>query len=262
MIAAIGVMCTMALGADEATTARLLTAGPTLAPGTPLAVGVEIAPPNGWHTYWKNPGDSGLPTTVEWVLPKGWKATALEWPTPIAFEADGIVGFGYEGKVVLLASVVPPPNAKPGEYPLRAEVTWLACKDGCYPGKATLTAKASIGGANLQSPDAKILQTWRTRVPATPLPGARARANAEGWSLSWTGPAKDGPPRFFPDQPATVDHAALVGTSSGGQTTIFLKRSDYLQGSPKRLRGVLAFRDRAFLVDVPIEQATKQEVNP
>lgn len=255
----------MALAADEATTARLLMAGPTVAPGTPLAVGVEIMPPPGWHTYWRNPGDSGLPTTVEWTLPRGWKATALEWPAPVAFQADGIVGFGYEGTVVLLAGIVPPPDAKPGRYDLRADATWLACKDGCYPGRATLTGSVSIGGANLKTPDAALLDTWRRRVPSRPLPGAKATATAGGWILSWSADREAGLPRFFPDEPAIVDHADQVGKASGDRAMLFLKRSDYLQGTPKRLRGVLVLGSSAvtpaFLVDLPIENASEPEVN-
>lgn len=259
VIGAIGALCAMVIAAEEATTARLLTAGPTLAPGTPLSVGIEIKPPAGWHTYWKNPGDSGLPTTVEWTLPPGWRATALEWPAPVAFEADGIVGFGYEGPVVLLAGIVPPPNAKPGRYDLRANVTWLACKDGCFPGKAALATTVSIGGANLRTPDAKTLDAWRSRVPTQSLKGAKALATGEGWILSWPADRAPALPRFFPDEPAIVDHADQVGKASGDRAMLFLKRSAYLQGAPERLRGVLVLGSEpnapAFLVDAPIESA-------
>ena len=68
-----------------------------------------------WHVYWKNPGDSGLPTTVDWDLPPGFTAGPLQWPVPERFESDGLVTYGYSGKVLLFDGDTPARDcAQPG----------------------------------------------------------------------------------------------------------------------------------------------------
>src|SRR6266513_665480 len=83
-------------------------------PGTPALIGLKLRMEPHWHTYWKNPGDSGLPTRVRWRLPPGWKAGELQWPYPQPLPVGPLMNFGYEDEVVLLAEVTPPANAAPG----------------------------------------------------------------------------------------------------------------------------------------------------
>jgi thiol:disulfide interchange protein DsbD len=75
---------------------------------TGLDVALEFQLEPGWHIYWKNPGDSGEATTVKWNLPEGWSEVDLMFPTPHAIDAGGVINYGYENKVTLLARLKPP----------------------------------------------------------------------------------------------------------------------------------------------------------
>jgi len=125
------------------------------APGKPFKAGVRLKIAPGWHTYWINSGDSGLPISVEWKLPPGWQAGALQWPIPARHEEPGdMLTFGYDNEVMLIAEITPPANAAPGqEAEIKAEVSWLVCERTCIPGSADLQLKlpstdAAPGAAN------------------------------------------------------------------------------------------------------------------
>ena len=102
-------------------------------PGKPVLVGLKLRMIPDWHTYWKNPGDSGLPTRIHWELPQGWKAGPIQWPYPSLLPVGPLMNYGYEDDVVLLSELTPPADAKPGTADIKARVEWLVCKDICVP---------------------------------------------------------------------------------------------------------------------------------
>src|SRR5688572_22284336 len=86
-----------------------------------------------WHTYWRNPGDSGQPTTIQWKLPPGWEAGPIQWPAPNRLPAGPLMNFGYEGEVLLLTDISVPKDAKASDS-LSAEAAWLVCSaERCVP---------------------------------------------------------------------------------------------------------------------------------
>src|SRR3979411_2845751 len=131
----------LALGASAAATvktehveAELVTDKSAAQPGKPLLVGLKLRMEPQWHTYWKNPGDSGLPTKIQWVLPAGWKAGPIQWPYPHPLPVGPLMNYGYEDEVVLLSQRTPPAAAS-GAIPIKARAEWLVCKDVCIPEK-------------------------------------------------------------------------------------------------------------------------------
>src|SRR5450432_1939191 len=113
-----------------------LVAGESAAqPGKPALVGLRLRMEPQWHTYWRNPGDSGLPTKIQWILPEGWKAGEIQWPFPQPLPVGPLMNYGYEDEVVLLAELTPPATALPGTAPIKARAEWLVCKDICVPEK-------------------------------------------------------------------------------------------------------------------------------
>lgn len=101
----------------------------------PFRLGVELMMRPGWHTYYKESGDAGLPTKIEWILPEGFKAGPLEWEKPNKFNDGGIVTFGYHDHTVIGAHIVAPNGLQAGkDLKFKAKVTWLACKESCVPG--------------------------------------------------------------------------------------------------------------------------------
>lgn len=118
----------------------------TIQPGKPFWVAIQMQLDKEWHTYWKNPGDAGMPIQVEWQLPDGFKVSDLLWPTPKKFMVDGIVGYGYEEEAILLAQITPPESLKNAEKAaLKAQVSWLACsKLMCMPGSSEAAASIEV----------------------------------------------------------------------------------------------------------------------
>lgn len=105
-------------------------------PGKPFSVGVLLKMIPHWHTYYKESGEAGMPTTITWELPKGFTASELRWQKPYKFTDSGITTYGYQDNTLLGATITPPADLKPGsEVKLAAHVKWLACNDVCIPGK-------------------------------------------------------------------------------------------------------------------------------
>ena len=129
----------------EHVTAELVAERSAAQPGQTLAIGLRLQHLPHWHTYWRNPGDSGLPTTLRWTLPEGSRAGEIEWPAPKRLPIGPLVNYGYEGELLLPLRYTAPANARPGEtLTLRAQANWLVCKDICIPESATLQLRLPV----------------------------------------------------------------------------------------------------------------------
>src|SRR5579862_9238645 len=94
----------------------------TLAPGTPFIVALHMKLPPGWHNYYSNPGESGVPTTIAWTLPAGYVAGPIQWPLPKRIVLSGAPMYGYEGDLWLTSTITPSRSARPGTIaPIRAK---------------------------------------------------------------------------------------------------------------------------------------------
>jgi thiol:disulfide interchange protein DsbD len=124
--------------------ARLVAEDKAIAPGGTITVALEekIAPR--WHTYWKNPGDAGAPTEIQWTLPPGWKAGPIQWPRPKRLPVGPLMDYGYEGTPWLLTTLTAPPDAT-GTVTIKAQASWLVCEQICIPEDATLNLTLAVG---------------------------------------------------------------------------------------------------------------------
>jgi thiol:disulfide interchange protein len=130
-----------ALPASEVHVAARLIANRTgVEAGKPFRLGVELSMEPEWHTYYKDPGDAGMASSVEWKLPPGFSASNLKWQRPHRFNDGGIITFGYAGKTLIAATITPPSSlATNTKFKFKAKVKWLSCKDVCIPGAQDLT---------------------------------------------------------------------------------------------------------------------------
>jgi thiol:disulfide interchange protein DsbD len=114
----------------------------------PFLVAVRFKLTKGWHTYWKNPGDSGFPVKFKWKLPAGFQAQALEWPVPMVFNSSAGKSYGYADEVFFLTRIIPvgQKNQKtsPSHINIKLKLNWLVCKDICLPGQADLTLNIPV----------------------------------------------------------------------------------------------------------------------
>lgn len=228
--------------------AELIAEETALVPGRTLSVGLRLIMEDHWHTYWLNPGDSGLATTLEWSLPPGFEAGPLQWPRPQRLPVDVLMNYGYEGEVLLISELAVPDDLPVGgRVTLRARADWLVCKEICLPGGADLELTLPVAPESSADPvRRKLFETARSRLPEP----------AEGWSFraerqegSWLlrmeppRPGADPPPAdvyFFAADEGVVEPSApqkLEPLENGA--VLRLQVASFEESPAERLRGVL-----------------------
>jgi len=127
-----------------------------------LGVLYKLAP--GWHIYWKNSGDSGLPTKVDFKLPEGFETGELYWPLPSIFTRDGnITDYGYENSVLLwIDARVPDEFTNNYEIPITVKTSWVSCEEICIPGNAELKTELNLKDENTNT---DLFKKWKAQLP-------------------------------------------------------------------------------------------------
>ncbi|MCA3026123.1 MAG: thioredoxin family protein [Rhodocyclaceae bacterium] len=134
--------------------AQLVARHTTFQPGKPIEAALRLKIIDHWHTYWRNPGDSGLPTKLKWTLPEGFTAGEIQWPYPKKLPLGPLMNFGYEGEVLHLVNIQTPATFPRGDkVTLKAKADWLVCADVCIPeeGVVSLSLVATDKVAALDS---------------------------------------------------------------------------------------------------------------
>src|SRR5688500_15229762 len=148
------------------TTVKLLLSHEVAKPGDTVTVAIELSSAPNWHTYWRNPGDAGLATTIEWELPPGITAGAIEWTVPHKMTLQGVGAYVYEGTEYLLIPLTIGADAKAGTFNLNAALSWLECEIRCVPQEGVVTNRLSIGSQSKPSTTASIIDKARERLPS------------------------------------------------------------------------------------------------
>jgi thiol:disulfide interchange protein DsbD len=180
--------------------ASLVADTSVILPGQPFQVGLLLRMAPGWHTYWQNPGDAGLATTINWDLPEGFTAGAIEWPVPRRIiEPGDIHAFGYKGETLLLVTITPPSSIEAREITLRARASWLVCEQICIPGRADVSLALAVG-QETKPENSALFDRFRAMLPAKTNPPFRTQWTNSGqnWNLAISGGEMDGKIDFFP----------------------------------------------------------------
>ena len=239
---------------------RLISASSQVAPGQTLLIALEqrIAPH--WHTYWKNPGDSGQPTSIEWSLPQGATAGDILWPAPKRFDVGPITNYGYEDQVLLLTEIRLPRDLAPGSAAtIKADATWLVCREECIPQQASLTLSLPVAATAQPSPDAAKLSTARADLP-TKAP-FNASAKLAGRDLIVTWPATTGievtRALFMPDDWGRIQHAAKPALDrDGADWRLRMPVGEQPATAGQPLSGLLLVDGKAWQVSLPVAGAS------
>lgn len=128
-------------------TAALVSDTPVVTAGEPFSLSLTLSPQAGWHTYYKNPGDAGVATSIEWQLPPGFTAGDIAWPHPKRFDEAGLTTYGYDSDVALSSLVTPPGVINSEEVLIKAKASWLVCKDICIPESQELSVRLPVKDA-------------------------------------------------------------------------------------------------------------------
>jgi DsbC/DsbD-like thiol-disulfide interchange protein/peroxiredoxin len=236
-------------GGSDYIAVTLLSEDSAVTPGRPFTVGVRMKIRKGWHTYWRNPGDAGLPLAIVWTLPDGFTAGPISWPAPERMPSGTLMSYGYEREVLFPVAVTPPASIAADSVVIAGRFDWLECSDVCLSASANLDLRLPVRApaetaVPSPGPDAALFAASRARMPRT----------AEGWII-----AAEGGPRaisisvrppagvevrggyFYADQPLVVEYAAPQGferTAGGARITATPASND--SALPARLTGVLA----------------------
>jgi thiol:disulfide interchange protein len=217
----------------------LVAEGPA-PPGGEVDLAIHMRTQPGWHGYWLNPGDAGLPMDVKWQLPPGFAVGPLRYPVPSRLTVADLMNYVYESDYAVLVRLRVPVGAS-GTVPIRAEAHWLACTDKiCVPEQGEFALDLPVGGIRAADPR---FDEWRRALPrplATPAHFAVA-GNKLRIAIPLPASVEIGKPYVFPEADGIVDYEAKQNFSRAGDTVIAeLQRKDK---SPSEFSGVLALGD-------------------
>jgi DsbC/DsbD-like thiol-disulfide interchange protein/cytochrome c biogenesis protein CcdA len=231
---------------------RLVAAQTAVVPGQQLRVGLWLRHDPEWHTYWLNPGDSGLATRIELELPPGFEAGSIRWPLPERLPAGPLVNFGYSDTVVLPLDITVPAVIDAASVTLRARADWLICKVECIPGDGEYALTLPVAGA--AETDARWAADFaraERRQPVRVAGRAAVSFTDETVELRLPAdldPAPDAGWVFFPATAPVVSNTAEPRwLETGDGTALVLPKSDYFVAAPERFEFLLAQGDTGLL---------------
>ena len=242
---------------------------PALAPAgssaAPVWVGLQIAHKPEWHTYWKNSGDSGLPTTLEWTLPPGVIAGDIDWPIPKKIPIGNLANYGYEGTVLLPVPLTITPDFKPpltgNTLDVKLKAEWLVCKLECIPEEGEFALSIPIRGSTALNGAA-----FEATFKATPKPvlsyegvrpdsqvqidGQRLQVSVQGLPVELRGKTLG----FFPETPEVIETAATIEQGwKGAVWTATVPLATQRSNSPSMMPVVLTADGQGWRADLKVQ---------
>jgi len=248
-------LCVISLSAHASdgshTTVRLVADVSAVRPGETFTVGVLMTMEKGWHTYWKNSGEAGLPTEIQWTLPRGFTAGEAAWPVPEKhLEAGDVLTYGYTNETMLLVPVTAPAGLAEGSRAtLEAEISWLECEKICVPGSARATLTLPVVLALPPAANTKLFGRYRELIPrpAAAVPGLSLETTfASGGRVSLRGRLEGAEGRdgwdFYPEALGALEvgRTEVTSNADGAMMTIPLSSGQPVAGK-QVLRGVVIY---------------------
>ncbi|MDB5369704.1 MAG: cytochrome biosis protein, partial [Roseomonas sp.] len=235
---------------SERATMTLAAEVAAIAPGQPFRIGLRQRLAPGWHTYWQNPGDAGLPPEVALTLPEGAAAGGIQWPAPQRIPFGPLVNYGYEGAVLLPMAVTPPTGLAPGQsFTIEARANWLVCEQVCIPEEGTFTL--TLPAEATARPDPAMAPLFQQAEADLPRPSPwPARIGFQGQEGALLLEGADLSPQavkeafFFPTEWGVLDHAGPQPLQvAEGALRLALPRG--AAELPAQVVGVVAITDAA-----------------
>jgi thiol:disulfide interchange protein DsbD len=240
---------------------ELVSSVKSIQPGASFQVGLLFHLEEGWHIYWKNPGDSGLPPRLKWNLPQGLSAGEIEWPTPKRLPVGPLLDYGYEGTVLLPVTIKADTSLATAAQTLQTALRVLVCRESCIPGKANLSL---VLPASQRAPilDAQYRQLFATATADKPtaVPASwqlTAKQSGSSLVLHVKGAPKSASVSFIPAHPNVIQNAAAQrNTAAEDGLTLNLRRAEAAADTLASLDGLLLVDQagslRAYDVASPI----------
>ena len=248
----------------EQVRAELLAWAPDGAgPGQKVWLGLQLVHQPGWHTYWKNSGDSGLPTVLDWQLPAGISAGAIAWPTPKKIPIGTLANYGYENTVLLPVPLTVAANFSGSQIEVKLKAAWLVCRKECIPQDGDFTLSLPVKSST--ATNGKAFQAAFNDTPlalATGSSQVEVSGTAIKVSLAGLPAALQGKTlAFFPETGSIIEPAAQWQQGwQGALWTAQLPLSGQRTESPSMLPLVVALDSEsvgaaqsAYRIDAPVK---------
>ena len=245
--------------------ARLVSEVNSIAPGQVFWVALELDIRDGWHTYWRNPGDSGEPTKLAWQLPPGFRAGDIVWTTPHRFVIAPLVNYGYAKHAVHLVQITAAQDLKAGTpVQLSAKASWLVCSDVCIPEGAdlqlTMPTSAHTGGIDPAA--VSLFAAARSELPSAEPAATTARILGDQLVIT-LGPAWGATLsaikslQFYPYDEGGIEYAAPQTLTRGKDAIELSMKIGFEPPKAGAIRGVLVATEQSGAQPqaVPIEIA-------
>lgn len=241
----------------------------TVQSGQTIWIGVRMDLREGWHVYWRNPGDSGMPLMLEWANTEGVEVGEIHWPYPEWIDVSGLTSYGYHGeKLFMMEATIPEHLSAGDEVTFMAEADWLICEKVCIPEYAEIERTLTVTSGDVEYADEwlAIFSETRKQLPAK-LDYWKASASYEGRTvtLTLTTDAFDIPDYneliYFAKEEGEIENGADQPFKiEGNELTIQLEKSTYKSGDIDRLWGLFynpegwddEGRIKAMVVDVGV----------
>ncbi len=224
--------------------------------GKPVWLGLQLAHQPKWHTYWKNPGDSGLPTQLEWQLPAGITAGEIAWPTPQKIRVGTLANYGYEGTTLLPVPLSVAPDFNAAQLDIKLKASWLICKEVCIPQEGEFALRLPVKESSAVNGNA-FAASFAASPKSLRGEGSQIEAGANAITISLAGlpPALQGKTLdIFPEIGSLIDPAApWQQVWQGAVWTAQLPLSGERSASPHMLPVVVAVGQTAYRMDVPVK---------
>ncbi len=231
---------------------ELVVGTTSIKPGQPFWAGLRMKMDEHWHTYWRNPADSGLPTKIHWTLPEGFRAGEINWPYPQKIVLDILASYGYEGETLLLVEITPPADLEPGgSVDVGAFASWLVCADICLPGESGYQVTLPVSTEPPQADEkwTDLFARAREHLPV-PVPGWHVEAAISDSTVALHAAPPEWFPgnltsaEFYPYNEDLIDYISpqkLEKTETGYLLT--MRRSGFYTGRPQQITGVMVSPD-------------------
>lgn len=236
----------------------------SVAPGTTFHVVCTLTMPEGWHIYWRDPGDSGAPTEIDVTAPEGWTVGAVRYPTPQQLTDTGGTVNAYEDSATFAIPVTPPAEASPGSAArLGVSANWFVCRKVCFIGSGRRDLRLSVTGQPGR-PTAAAAALRHLPRPVSQRPDTVVRMGDRSVLIGPIGPetrliietipgVETGTPRRSDENPAMLE------------IPVHLEPDNSLGKAP-RLRGLLVDGpgryDPAWQIDLPVPHADDPTEDP
>ena len=241
---------------DQVRAELMVFAPDGVGPGKQVWLGLQIAHQPEWHTYWKNPGDSGLPTVLEFKLPAGIDPGEIAWPTPIKIPIGTLANYGYEGVVLLPVPLRVAPSFDGTQLDIKLKASWLVCKKECIPQEGdfalSLPVKSStaLQGAAFQAAFDATPKPLKTDASLVEITDNAIKVSLSGLPAALKGKTL----AFFPETGSVIEPAApWTQAWQGNVWTAQVPLSGQRTESPAVMPLVVSFDKTAYRIEAPVK---------